>query len=68
MESKISKEVRATNRTVELNGLLTRAIKRWYWFVLGGICAILGSMAYIKYTAPTYEVAGKIIIQEERER
>ncbi|MCE7994796.1 MAG: polysaccharide biosynthesis tyrosine autokinase [Roseivirga sp.] len=68
MNSKVSDKVRATNKSVELSGVIARGLKKWYWFVLGGICAILGAMAYIKYTEPIYEITGKVIIEEERER
>lgn len=68
MDSKVSDKARATNKSVELSGVVSRGLKKWYWFVLGGICAILGAMAYIKYSEPIFEIAGKVIIQEERER
>lgn len=68
MNSNVSDKVRATNKSVEFRGILARGLKKWYWFVFGIVFAILGAMAYIKYTEPIYEITGKVIIQEERER
>lgn len=68
MDNKVSEKVQSTGRSVEFRNILARGLKRWYWFVLGIVCAVLGAMAYIKYSKPVYDITSKVIIQEERER
>ncbi len=45
---------------------LEKYMIHWKWFLLGGILAIAGGLAYLRYSTPQYSVSSTILIKDEK--
>lgn len=50
---------------INLRDLLYKYIKRWYWFFLSVVIALILALIYVKATPPKYNVQSKIILRSD---
>ncbi|TAH26700.1 MAG: polysaccharide biosynthesis tyrosine autokinase [Cytophagales bacterium] len=52
--------------TIDFRALISKFIKKWYWFVIAIIIAYFSAIAYIKfYTEPVYRVSAYLLAKDE---
>lgn len=51
---------------IHINELIRPYIKRWKWFVLGGIFALFIAYLFIKIQNPVYEVVSTVLIKDSK--
>ena len=53
-------------QTIDLNMILTKCKRHWYWFVIG--LALAGSVAYFYtwFTTPVYQASAELLIKEDK--
>ena len=54
------------NSTFNLQFILSIFILNWKWFVLSVVLCMAVSIAYVRYTTPTYQAITKIFIQDNK--
>lgn len=54
--------------TFNLQFILSIFILNWKWFVLSVILCMAVSIAYVRYTTPTYQAITKIFIQDNKDK
>lgn len=56
------------NSTFDLQVIVSIFILNWKWFVLSVVLCLAVSIAYIRYTTPTYQAITKIFIQDNKDK
>lgn len=51
-------------QTIDLNIILTKCKRNWYWFVAGLFLAMAGAFFYIQYATPVYETSASLLIKD----
>lgn len=55
------------SEAVDFKSILSKYLRYWYWFALGGIIAIGTAYAYLRYYAvPQYYISSLILIKDEK--
>ena len=49
---------------LDLRDLLKPYIRRWYWFILGAVAAVIVAWFFLRYTIPVYNTQSTILIKE----
>lgn len=57
-----------SNREEAINfrDLLKPYLKRWYWFFLSVLCALILAVVYIKITVPVYKIQSAVLIKDAK--
>ena len=56
------------NQKNDLQVFLPLILRKWYWFVIALVVALLGVRFYVGHTMPVYQTSATILINETGER
>lgn len=51
--------------TIDYQSLLKKCQKHWRWFVVSVLTCLIIAFAYLRYTAPVYNVSASVLIQQK---
>lgn len=51
--------------TIDYQTILQKCLKHWRWFIVSVLTCLIIAFAYIRYTAPVYNVTAGILIQQK---
>lgn len=51
--------------TINYQALLQKCLKHWRWFVVSILTCLIIAFAYIRYTAPVYNISAGVLIQQK---
>lgn len=54
----------AQEESLNIRELIKPYLYRWYWFVLGGIIAVIVAWFFLRYTVPVYSTESTLLIKE----
>lgn len=54
--------------TIDYQALLQQCLKYWRWFVVSVVTCLIIAFIYIRYTAPVYNVAAGVLIQQQESK
>jgi capsular exopolysaccharide synthesis family protein len=54
-------------QAIDLNKILTKYRRRWYWFVVGLIITFACAFIYLRYSTPVYQTSAALLIKNDKE-
>lgn len=61
-----SSDLSAEQQEVNINEILKPYLRRWPWFVIGAILALIGAWIYLRYATPIYNVKSTVLIKDAK--
>jgi len=52
--------------SIDLKKIFNKLLDKWHWFILSIIICMLGAYLYTHYTAPTYEISAKLLVNDDQ--
>jgi tyrosine-protein kinase Etk/Wzc len=50
---------------IDLAKIFSKLFDKWYWFLASIVVFLLAAFLYLRYTAPTYQIDAKLLINDE---
>lgn len=54
--------------TIDCQTLLRKCVKHWRWFAMSILSCLIIAFAYIRYTAPVYNISASVLIQQRDQK
>lgn len=54
--------------TINYQAILRKCLKHWRWFVVSVLSCLIIAFAYIRYTAPVYNISASVLIQQRDQK
>lgn len=54
-------------QAIDLNKILTKCKRHWYWFVIGLAIAFTCAFIYLRYSTPVYEAEAALLIKDDKQ-
>jgi len=51
---------------INLRDLISPYVKKWYWFFISVLIALILAVIYIKYTTPVYKIQSSVLIKDAK--
>ncbi|WP_316796876.1 polysaccharide biosynthesis tyrosine autokinase [Pedobacter agri] len=51
--------------SINFKELLNKLAEKWLWFLISVIFCLLTSFLYLKYTAPTYQISARVLVNND---
>ena len=51
--------------TIDIKKILNQLLEKWHWFIISALICILISFLYYKYTAPTYQINARVLVNDD---
>ncbi|OWK71603.1 capsular biosynthesis protein [Pedobacter sp. AJM] len=52
--------------TIDLKKILNQFLVKWHWFVISASVCLLVAFLYLKYTAPTYQINARVLVNDDQ--
>lgn len=53
-------------QSIDLNKILTKCKRHWYWFVAGLIMTFVCAFIYLRYSTPVYQTGAALLIKDDK--
>lgn len=51
---------------IDIKLILNKLADKWYWFVISVILGLLCAFFYLKFTAPTYQITARVLVNDDQ--
>lgn len=51
---------------IDLNNILTKCRRHWYWFLIGLMITLTAAFFYIRFATPVYQTSAELLIKDDK--
>ncbi len=55
-----------TNKEIHISEIIQPYLRKWPWFLISGLFALIVAYLYLKYTTPVYEIKSTVLIKDAK--